>query len=384
LRPLLALLALSGCADVATPDGDIACDADFAAHPRHAELQAIVDDRVANGLPGLAVAVRTPDGVWQGTAGYADLERQIALTPCHVHPQASIGKTYHSVAALRLQEAGELDLDAKLADYVPEERLRGLPNADRVTLRQLMDHSSGIPDFNGDLGFLGHEFDDPLYVDTPDETLDWLRGDAPLLAPGEGYAYADTNYMLLAMAIGEVTGDHYAALREQIVAPLGSVHTTFPEPDEGDPEGRVDAYWEVGGGRLENVSDLQSAYDRQIIGAGNVRTTPAEALAFIEAVARGELLSDEARAQMTTWSPHSERDDGWAYGLGLARRDVDGQIWVGHTGGDAGAGAFSVARPDAEYGIVAMTNVGMFLGGPLGAQFDDDLLAELAAAAQQP
>ncbi|MCA9495226.1 MAG: beta-lactamase family protein, partial [Myxococcales bacterium] len=204
-----------------------------------------------------------------------------------------------------------------------------------------------------------------------------VRGVAPLFEPGEGYGYTGTAYELLALVLDAATGDRIAATQAEVNTPLGLTQTTQPRPSDPDPTGRVNAYWEIGGGRISNISALQAKYDVQVIGAGNVRTTLTDALAFADAVARGPLLSEASRGEMQQWNPHSVDDDGYGYGLGLARREIDGATWVGHTGGDVGAGAFVFGRPDAELSVVGMTNLGMFLGGPLSELWNDETLEEI-------
>ncbi|MCB9698790.1 MAG: beta-lactamase family protein [Alphaproteobacteria bacterium] len=376
---VLSGLVAVGCSDFPKPDSTIDCDApSYAEHPAAERLRAFVDDRVARGLPGFALAVRTPEGVWQGAAGYADIEGGVEMSTCHVHPMASVGKTWHATLALLLAERGLLDLDAPISSVLDEDTLHRLPNAEVVTFRQLMDHSSGMTDFNEDLAYLGFEFDGSRDPRPPDELLDWVRGDAPLFEPGQGYHYTDTEYVLLAMAMDAITGDLVGTMRADLLDPLGMAHTSLPRVGDPDPEGRVNAYWEIGGGRISNISALQAKYDVQVIGAGNVRTTLTDALAFADAVARGPLLSDESRDEMQQWNPSSVDAEGHGYGLGLARRQIDGVTWVGHTGGDVGAGAFLFARPDAEVSMVGMTNLGMFLGGPLSELWNDETLVEIA------
>lgn len=380
MKGLLLLLGLVACVDPPTPDSRIACAVDTSAHPAHAELQSMLDDVVAKGVPGIALSVETDDGVWQGAAGYADVEDEVAMTPCHVHPWASIGKTWYAALALRLVDEGRLDLDARIVDVLDPEALEGLANIDRITIRQLLLHASGLKDFNEDAGYLSHEFDHPSGDDTPNEVLDYVRGDPAFFEPGEGYHYSDTAYMLIALAIEAITGDRVAAMTEHVFEPLGLEHTELPQGGP-DPEGRVNAYWELPAGQLENVSELQASYDVQVIGAGNLRSTPEDSLRFIGALARGELLEAATQAALTDWNPASERDDGYAYGLGVQRRivPIDGQDtqWVGHAGGDIGASALVLARQDAPHTFAAVLNLGGFLGGPLNAHVDDDFIDEV-------
>ncbi len=320
MRPLL-LMARVGCADeLARPSSDCACDLSFDDHPYAAELQAVVDERVAGGLPGLVVAVRTPDGVWAGAAGSANLEDGVPMNVCHVHHLASIAKTWYATLALKLQEQGRLSLDDRLDAHLGAEVLEGVPNASKLTLRHLMDHTSGIPDFNGDPAYVTGEFNDPFRQNTPLDLVDEIRGDAPLGEPGEVYAYTDANYVLLALALDAVTGDARAALREQVIDPLGLTATTVYERGAPEPDCLCNTYWEIGGDRLENVSDLSAEYAIHDLGADGIAASPLDALAMIEAVVRGDLLTEASRAEMTTWAPPSTDEEGYGYGLGRARR----------------------------------------------------------------
>ncbi|MEM6931270.1 MAG: serine hydrolase, partial [Myxococcota bacterium] len=173
-------------------------------------------------------------------------------------------------------------------------------------------------------------------------------------------------------------------------APLGLTHTWAPRPGDPAPQGRVASYWEVAGGQLENVSDYQAAYDVQVPGGGGILGTPVENVIFANAIARGTWLSAEMHEAQLAWSPQSvawarDRDDGFAYGLGLSRREwtIDGEptTWVGHTGGGAGTTALMMARPDADYAIAVAANLGGFLGGPLNAFIDEDWVQEVLTAA---
>ncbi|MBX2799981.1 MAG: beta-lactamase family protein [Myxococcales bacterium] len=379
---VLALWTLAACVDVPVPDSEIDCPAQTSTHPRGAALQTVIDEAVSQGVPGVAVAVQTPDGIWQGAAGFADLEGGVAMTRCHVHPWASVGKTWHAALALRLVQAGTLSLDDPVTQHLPTELTRRLANAEQITVGQLLQHASGLRDFNEDFGYLGREFDDPDGTDAPERLLDFVRGDRAMHPPGEGYHYSDTGYVLLALLLHEVTGDLVAAMQTEVLTPLDLEHTELPRGGP-DPEGRVNSYWELPGARLENVSELQASYDVQIWGAGNLRSTPADSLRFVGALARGELLGDATQAALTEWNPASERDTPlqYAYGRGVQRRivEIDGEdvTFVGHYGGDIGASAVILAAPDRPVGLAAGVNLGGFLGGPLNEHVGDAFIDEL-------
>lgn len=375
------VLAAVGCAAPLGPDSRIDCDLDATGHPATPALQALADEKVAAGLPGLVLGVRTAEGTAIVAAGQADIEDGVAMNACHVHPMASIGKTWTAAMVLREADAGRLQLDQPLTDWLGDDVLHGLPQIDRIALHHLLDHSAGLRDFNEDLAYVGAEFDRSVDHIDPMHGIDAVRGTKALFEPGGGYAYSDTAYELLALVLDEVTGDRIDATRREIHEPLGMDHTIQPRPDEPTTEGLVNAYWEIGGGRLQNISALQSKYDRQVIGAGNVRTTAADALTFIEALVHGDLLTDDLRTAMLAPNPHSEQDDGYGYGYGVARREIAGAVFYGHTGGDVGAGTFLETAEDGSLSIVGMTNAGMFLGGPLQDVWNESLLEEVVAAA---
>ena len=143
------------------------------------------------------------------------------------------------------------------------------------------------------------------------------------------------------MLLDQLTGHRVAAMQQELHDPLGMYNTMQPVADSTDPEGWVDSYWEICGGKLQNVSGMQAKYDVQVIGAGNVRTTLEDALRFADAVARGPIVAEAARAAWTSWSPASiDPKAGSAQGLGLSLHCADGHPFVGHTGGDVGGGAW--------------------------------------------
>jgi D-alanyl-D-alanine carboxypeptidase len=225
------------------------------------------------------------------------------------------------------------------------------------------------------------ELNDPLEPNDALGLLDVVRGWPAVGEPGEVYAYADTNYVLMSLVIDELTGDSLDAIRTDIIEPLKLESTTFYRRDVAEPPCICNTYWETGADRLENVSDLSREYATQVTGADGLAASPLDALTFVEAIVRGDLLSEDARAQMTDWSEPSIDDEGYGYGLGLARVIPDTGEQHGHTGGGVGTGAVMRASPDQEVTFVAATNVGMFLGGPLADVFDEDMWDQFAEAA---
>lgn len=116
-----------------------------ATNPNTTLYQDILDDFVDAGIPGLSIAIETPEhGWWVGCAGVASIEDNIAMQPCHLHHSASMAKTYTATMIMRLYEDEKLGLDDPARDYLPEDIVSEVANADEVTIRQLLNHTSGM------------------------------------------------------------------------------------------------------------------------------------------------------------------------------------------------------------------------------------------------
>jgi D-alanyl-D-alanine carboxypeptidase len=180
-------------------------------------LQEAVDAWLAStGTPGVSVTIEWADGrTWTGVAGVADAKRGIAMTPDTTFPLASITKTFTSALVLRLVEEGRLALDQPVAPI-----LTGLGLDPRITVRMLLDHTSGLPDI-----FSAPGIDRALRA-APDRR--WTLADSLAYArsgravPGTRWAYSNTNYLLLGALLERVTGMTFAELtRSELFGPLG-------------------------------------------------------------------------------------------------------------------------------------------------------------------
>ena len=100
-------------------------------------------------IPGASVAVYSEkEGWWAGAQGYADLEKKLPMTNCHLQYLQSISKSYMAVEILQLKEQGKIDLDAPMTKYLPTRYSNYIKNASSVTIRMLLNHTSGIPEYN--------------------------------------------------------------------------------------------------------------------------------------------------------------------------------------------------------------------------------------------
>ncbi|MEP7127748.1 MAG: serine hydrolase domain-containing protein, partial [Chitinophagales bacterium] len=132
-------------------------------YSKASQLQNLIDKYASNGLPGVALVVYSPEGYWAGASGYAKLENKTLMQPCHLQYSQSVSKTYLAVAILKLNEEGKINLDEKITKYLPEEVTEKVIGAEKVTVRQLMNHTAGVPEYNDKPAYVSYLLEHPLH-----------------------------------------------------------------------------------------------------------------------------------------------------------------------------------------------------------------------------
>jgi D-alanyl-D-alanine carboxypeptidase len=333
-------------------------------HPDSAAFQALLDGYARNGLPGAVLMVRTPRGSWNGAAGFARIETGVRMRPMHRHYAGSLTKMFTATATLLLAEEGRIDLDAPIRELLPGRIYGRVPNGREVTVRQLLGHTSGIPDFDGSLDYDLDSLNDPFGDYPPDRLLGYIEGQAAFSRPGEHYWYSNANYVLLALVLEEVTGlSHAVVLRDRVLRSLGLDATYYgPDPATTAIPGLVNSYEDVvGDGRVMNMSDLAQHAARIAYGQSGLVATSADLVVFLEALLGGRVLGPEMLAEMQART----RCD--CYGLGLGFLDTRWGLAVGHGGSDVGSRAEARRFPDLDATLVLLVNGA---GGALDDLFD--------------
>ena len=206
-------------------------------------LQHLLDSlRIAGNFPGLSLAVVKADTSFAAVSGYNNKEEQIPLRTSDKMLLGSVGKTYVSAITLQLCQANKLDLDKKVAHYLGHYSwFNRMPNSVDVTVRMLMNHTSGIMRYEFKPQFLQDLTANPGKTWQPEELLQYVLGEKPAFKAGESWDYSDTNYILLGMILEKVTGKkYYDLLYEQILKPLQLV-STLPS-DKRKLEGLTQGY----------------------------------------------------------------------------------------------------------------------------------------------
>ncbi|MFC8081577.1 serine hydrolase domain-containing protein [Streptomyces sp. NPDC057340] len=337
--------ALAGPA-VAAPDATGGHDATRRA------LQAAVED----GVPGVTATARDGRGTWSATAGVGDLGTGEPRSERDRYRVGSITKTFVATVLLQLEAEGRLSLDDTVDRWLPGVVAGHGHDGARITLRQLLNHTSGVYNYTEDEGFARDYFlKDGFFehrYDTvpPRELVAIAMAHEPYFAPGTSYTYSNTNYVLAGLVIEEATGRPYAEeVRRRITEPLHLRATSFPGTRTGLPRPSSRAYSKLAESATGPTYDV-TRLNPSIAGAsGEAVSSSADLNRFYTALFRGRLLPAKQLAEMTTTVPAM---DGAEYGLGLIKRELDCGVTVwGHAGGIHGSSSEAVATRDGRHAL---------------------------------
>jgi D-alanyl-D-alanine carboxypeptidase len=365
---LLLLLLVAACRK-----GDIgpteACrydpDPQHAAHPRAARYQEALDTYVAKGLPGIALHIRDRDGVWVGSAGMADIGKGVPFRPCTVSKVASITKMMVGTLTMQLVEEGLLGLDDIINPWLPEEVLKAVRNARGATVRQLMQHTTGIYDIISDNGFYLGVLNNPDKAWTAEDLIRYAYGKSAEFPLGSSCLYSNTNTLLLSMVLDRVLGRHHALeLKERILQPLG-LENTFYYHHQALPPYTAQGYYDLyNNGTIANVTNFNTGSGN---GYGGMFSNVFDMATFLQAlVVDRTLLSEESLEEMMRFIPEEDPDDpanDLYLGAGLMQRWFNQPLGspdygIGHTGRDLAYSANSFYFPDHQTLCCFLVNYG--------------------------
>jgi D-alanyl-D-alanine carboxypeptidase len=310
-------------------------------------LQRIVRDLVKAGAPGALAGVRTPKTFRGAAAGFANLQPREAMRPNDLYRVASITKTFVSTVVLKLVSEGRLSLDDPVERWLP----KLAPNGGSITIRELLDHTSGLFDYTDDATFANALISNPGRVWSPRELLPFAFSHPPLFGPGTNWAYSNTNYVLLGLVIEALTGRGVGQeLADRVFNPLSLGATTFPTGTSVD--GRFShGYATVPGtGTLLDVALILSpSYG---YAAGQIVSNAADVTTFFAALLGGRLLPTAQLNAMKTGSATNG-----TYGLGLRMTSTRCGRAFGHDGDFPGYRNIVWATANGRRVAVVMVNI---------------------------
>ena len=343
-------------------------------------IQARLDSlKAAAPFPGLTVGIALPDGRTIALAtGQSDTTRDTPMDPRARMMAGSVGKTFFAALAIQLVREGRLDLDAPIARWLGNEPwFDSLPNARQITVRHLMNHTSGLVRYEFNNAFLADLTSAPMRRFTPVEELRYLFGTAAQFQPGQGWDYSDTNYIVLAMILERILGrTAYGEIAARFTGPLG-LRNTVPS-DTACIQGLIQGYAgqpnPFGGSDAMVADDGCFRINPQFEWGGGGYVSSSEDLArWLKAYYEG-LASDTAlRSQVVNGVLAPMLGQNTRYGLGVIIRNTPNGLTWGHSGFFPGYLTEVRYFPEHRFAIALMVNtsVGRSLGRGPGAIIND-------------
>ncbi|GAA3263257.1 serine hydrolase domain-containing protein [Nonomuraea helvata] len=330
------------------------------------ELQKAIEEIVDSGFVGVSLRVNDELGEWAGSAGAAELGGS-AKPPTNGHVRiGSNTKTFTATLVLQLVAEGKVGLDTPAADYLPE-----LGLDERITVRMLLQHTSGVFNFSGEVngdgtitpgipipyGTTGKEWmDNRLKTYRPQELVELALSKPARFEPGTGWSYSNTNYVLARLLIEKVTGRSVAEeMQRLILGPLGLSGTVVPDASPEIPEPYAHAYYRYEDAGEQKTIDITRQNPSWISSGGDMISTTQDLHTFISALMGGKLLPAPLLAEMCT--PYPTGIPNMDYGLGVFVVNTDGGgTVISHNGAAVGHAALMYSTPDGSKTLTAALN----------------------------
>ena len=358
---LFSTLILSGCGSsnsskttppkVETPPVKV--------EPVKTDYQALIDSSVSEYLPGIILRIASPEQEFLGSAGLSNLSTFEALETHHQMPTASAGKPMISLLAAMLHEEGQLNLDDKLDHWLNAELVALIPYGDQITLRQLLNHTSGIYNYSDGGGeyadYLDEVFENPTVSRTDLDFLPFVINRPAYHAPGTGFKYSNAGYLLAGLILDQALGYHHSVeLRSRIIDPLAMTSTYYKGIEKSQGEF-------VAGYVLHDSGDMLNAkpFHQDMTRASDPVVSTVEDMAvFLKSLIEdGTFVSDAVKD--TIFGEDALVDEGtYQYGLGIHKKIINGKAAFFHNGLEYGFTSHNVYIPETKSSISALFNCG--------------------------
>jgi D-alanyl-D-alanine carboxypeptidase len=304
---------------------------------------------VAMGVPGASLLVRDGGSTNKVAFGVADTATKAPMTVDDRFRIGSLAKTYVSVVVLQLVNEQKLGFDDSIEKFVPGM----VPNGAKITVRQLLNHTSGIPNYEEHPSYLApYLAGDLAHVTTPAQLVAMGTSFGSWFAPGTSSRYSNTNYTVAGLIIEKITGTTLGVqFQQRIFTPLKLESTSLPTTPEISGA-HAHGYFVMG---PQGATDVTNFSPSIAWAGGGIVSTTTDVTAFYRALLQGRLLPPELLQQMMT----TVVDDrtGMTYGLGIEKKELPcGTVW-GHQGNFPGYFMESFSTADAGKQITAAYNL---------------------------
>ncbi|MFI1012984.1 serine hydrolase domain-containing protein [Streptomyces sp. NPDC020965] len=324
----------------------------------HQPAQRALEQAVREGVPGAVAQARDRNGAWSGTAGVGDLRTGRERLPQDRFRIGSITKTFVATVLLQLEAERRLDLDDTVDRWLPGLVRGNGHDGRRITLRQLLNHTSGVYSYTEDPGFGEQVFGEGFLrhrYDTwrPEQFVDIAMKHKPYFAPGTAWRYSNTNYSIAGMVIEKVTGRSYnSEIERRILRPLKLRATSVPATDPRVPAPASRAYSKLSDNPDAKIHDVTRLNPTLAGAAGGMISDANDLQRFLRALLTGGLLPPAQLRAMTTTVAIDPAQPAYRYGLGVQGTTLScgKEVW-GHGGGIHGSSSEAFATRDARHSL---------------------------------
>lgn len=301
-----------------------------------ADYQDMLQAAVDAGVPGVVMAIESPEINFLGAAGVADIDTQAPMQTYHQMPTGSSGKKATALLVAMLHEEGVLDMDNTISTWLPNTILSRIENSESMTLRQLLNHTAGVWDYldedSSDEWFEAI-IDDPTSVKTDIFALQFALDQPAYFAPGDAFNYSNTGYLLAGLILDEVLGTHHhTAMRERLFIGLG-MNNTYYNGLEKDMGSIISGYTEFG----DEIENTKFIYENiGVADAPLVSTVEDMSLLLRAIVSENSTLDTAITEHLFASNRLVQVNSETQYGLGIFYQNINGKDVYHHGGGDPG------------------------------------------------
>lgn len=328
-------------------------------HPKSIQYQQIIEELLAVGVPGVSVTVRSPEGIWSEAGGKADLSHNIDLSPGHSLRAGSMSKTFAATTILILQDEGILSIDDKINKYIPHSITDKIENAYDVSIKQILNMTSGIRDYSDLRSVLGILNLSSVKL-SAEENLKIIYNKPANFSPGERNLYTNANYLLTALVIKYATGKTANEVVQEKIIDRFELSNTYISTAQPDNLSRsyIDLY---DNGYIQDVTEI----DNNAVGGedmldGGIISSSYDLSKFLELLMHGEILTENSLNQMKEFRGLTELVEDMeyikGYGLGLMQLETANGIAVGHYGNVHGFTGLMFYFPEDDITLSIMVN----------------------------
>ncbi|MGV1037411.1 MAG: serine hydrolase domain-containing protein [Candidatus Nanopelagicales bacterium] len=355
---LILAAVVTGCGSSSTSDSSSSSPTPL---PNDAAIRNSMTELMAgDGPPGVIAVIQNGDQRYEVAEGKANVSSGAAMSGDSSIRIASVSKAYNGAIVLSLASKGELALSDTVGQLLPT-----APKAwGKATVAQVLQHTSGIPDYIKSPRFIKEFVADPQMQRTPEQLMGYVS-DKPLgFPPGSKYQYSDTDNIVAGLIAEQVTGKSYNDLLKEIVtSPLDVPVTSLPDT-LAIPEPRINGYAPADPAETSaspsGPEDVTEVLNPQLAWAsGGMISTPNELNTFMRSYASGKLFSDAIRAQQLQFVPGGGGPPGPGVnssGLSIYQYKTKCGTFYGHTGNMPGYTIFAASTPDGTRSVVVLAN----------------------------